>query len=65
MHDLRIQTIKVTQQTAVGALNIVDTARQILAKNGPMGFYQGVVPYLTADGIRYSPTNQKYPRMSS
>jgi hypothetical protein len=46
-----IDTIKVMQQTQVGASNMLQAAKVILAKKGPLGFYQGVVPYLTADGI--------------
>lgn len=45
-----IDTIKVMQQ-AGGGLTIIETAKAILAKSGPLGFYQGVVPYITADGL--------------
>jgi hypothetical protein len=30
---------------------MLQAAKAIIAKNGPMGFYQGVIPYLTADGL--------------
>lgn len=46
-----IDTIKVMQQTAVGAGNFLDVAKQIIVKSGPLGFYSGVVPYVVADGL--------------
>jgi hypothetical protein len=49
MHPL--DTIKVMQQSG-GGLNLINTAKQILEKSGPLGFYQGVIPYITADGLR-------------
>ena len=39
------------------AVDIVTTARNIFAKGGVLGFYPGVLPYMTADGLRYSPTS--------
>ena len=30
---------------------MIQVAKELLTKKGPLGFYQGVVPYLTADGI--------------
>ena len=43
---------QVTQQAATLAVDIVTTARNIFAKGGVLGFYPGVLPYMTADGIR-------------
>lgn len=48
MHPL--DTIKVLQQTG-GGLNLIDTAKQIIKTHGFVGLYQGVVPYVSADGI--------------
>jgi hypothetical protein len=45
-----LDTIKVMQQSG-GGLNLFDTARQILQKSGPLGLYQGIVPYITAEGL--------------
>ena len=50
MHPL--DTIKVMQQ-AGGGLGLIETAKFIINKSGPMGLYQGVVPYITADGLRF------------
>ena len=49
MHPL--DTIKVFQQNG-GGLNLIDTAKQIIKTYGIGGLYQGVVPYVTADGVR-------------
>lgn len=49
MHPL--DTIKVFQQNG-GGLNLIDTAKQIIKTYGIGGLYQGVVPYVSADGIR-------------
>ena len=49
MHPL--DTIKVFQQNG-GGLNLIDTAKKIIKTYGIGGLYQGVVPYVTADGIR-------------
>jgi len=46
-----IDTIKVTQQSAKVAVGIVQTAKDIFTKGGLVGFYPGVVPYCTADGL--------------
>lgn len=46
-----IDTIKVTQQSAKVAVDIVQTAKGIFAKGGILGFYSGVIPYCTADGL--------------
>jgi solute carrier family 25 S-adenosylmethionine transporter 26 len=45
-----IDTIKVTQQTAVAAISFFTAVKQVFATSGLMGFYQGVVPYLICDG---------------
>ena len=49
MHPL--DTIKVFQQNG-GGLNLIDTAKQIIKTYGIGGLYQGVVPDVTADGVR-------------
>jgi len=46
-----IDTIKVTQQTSKAALSMLATARQIFATSGIKGFYPGILPYCTADGL--------------
>ena len=46
-----IDTIKVTQQGAKAASGIFKTARTIFADGGILGFYPGVIPYCTADGL--------------
>ena len=46
-----VDTIKVTQQGAQVAVGVVQTAKAIFAKGGVLGFYPGVVPYCTADGL--------------
>lgn len=46
-----IDTIKVTQQGATAAVGIIQTAKNIFAKGGIVGFYPGVIPYCTADGL--------------
>jgi len=46
-----VDTIKVTQQAATLAVDIITTAKNIFAKGGVMGFYPGVLPYMTADGL--------------
>mmetsp|Transcript_10984 Transcript_10984/g.17905 ORF Transcript_10984/g.17905 Transcript_10984/m.17905 type:complete len:355 (+) Transcript_10984:72-1136(+) len=45
-----IDTIKVTQQTAVATLGFFAAIKQIFTTSGPLGFYQGIVPYLIGDG---------------
>ena len=45
-----IDTIKVTQQAAGTALSFFGAVKQIFTSQGPLGFYQGVVPYLVGDG---------------
>ena len=46
-----VDTIKVTQQAATLAVDIITTAKNIFSKGGVMGFYPGVLPYMTADGL--------------
>ena len=46
-----IDTIKVTQQGAGVAVGVFQTAKNIFTKGGLMGFYPGVIPYCTADGL--------------
>lgn len=46
-----VDTIKVTQQGAAVASGILKTAQTIFAKGGVLGFYPGVIPYCTADGL--------------
>ena len=46
-----IDTIKVTQQGATVAVSVIQTAKNIFAKGGILGFYPGVIPYCTADGL--------------
>ena len=46
-----VDTIKVTQQAATLAVDIFTTAKNIFSKGGVMGFYPGVLPYMTADGL--------------
>ena len=33
------------------ALGFLSTAKSIFVSKGPLGFYQGVVPYLIGDGL--------------
>lgn len=46
-----IDTIKILQQSSDKALGFILTAKSILVSKGPLGFYQGVVPYLIGDGL--------------
>jgi len=46
-----VDTIKVTQQAATHATSIIEVAKTIWSKNGVAGFYPGVIPYMTADGL--------------
>ena len=46
-----IHLILIGQQTAEVAKGLFATAAEIIASKGPMGLYQGVVPYLVADGL--------------
>lgn len=46
-----VDTIKVTQQGAAVASGIFKTAQAIFSKGGVLGFYPGVIPYCTADGL--------------
>ncbi len=46
-----VDTIKITQQTATVAVNLFQTAKNILITKGILGFYPGVIPYLIGDGI--------------
>jgi hypothetical protein len=36
---------------AVQGMSIIKACKKILASQGPMGFYAGVVPYVTMDGL--------------
>jgi solute carrier family 25 S-adenosylmethionine transporter 26 len=46
-----IDTIKIVQQSAVVAQGFFESAKFILKTSGAGGFYQGVGPYLMADGM--------------
>ncbi|GAB5029597.1 s-adenosylmethionine carrier 1 [Nannochloropsis oceanica] len=46
-----IDTIKTVQQAAPAGLSIVKACGKILKDMGPIGFYAGVVPYVTMDGL--------------
>lgn len=46
-----IDTIKVTQQAATQVTSIMVVAKTIWAKSRIAGFYPGVIPYMTADGL--------------
>ena len=46
-----VDTIKIHQQTATAASNLLMTAKSIFLAKGIMGFYPGVLPYLIGDGI--------------
>lgn len=46
-----VDTIKVMQQASTSTITLFEAAKKILSQNGPTGFYQGVVPYLAADGL--------------
>lgn len=35
----------------VQGMSIIKACKKILASQGPMGFYAGVVPYVTMDGL--------------
>jgi len=48
-----LDTIKIMPQTSVEALSIIQTVRKIISTSGLRGFYPGVLPYMTADGLRY------------
>ncbi|KAJ1435060.1 mitochondrial carrier domain-containing protein [Ochromonadaceae sp. CCMP2298] len=45
-----IDTIKVTQQTAVAAISFLAAIKQVFSTSGLTGFYSGIVPYLISDG---------------
>jgi hypothetical protein len=47
-----IDTIKVMQQSSPQVIGMIAAAKTIFASNGMLGFYQGVVPYVVADGFR-------------
>eukprot|EP01038_Epipyxis_sp_PR26KG_P012194 gene12194-16337_t len=46
-----IDTIKITQQASATAIGFLKASKQIFLKQGILGFYQGVGPYLIADGL--------------
>jgi len=45
-----IDTIKVTQQAAATTLSFIAAMKRIFLTKGPLGFYQGIVPYVLGDG---------------
>lgn len=46
-----VDTIKVLQQTSTTAKSMFMVAKELFASKGMSGFYSGVVPYMTADGL--------------
>eukprot|EP01041_Mallomonas_annulata_P002086 gene2086-4076_t len=46
-----VDTIKITQQASTVGISVMEASKRIMAQGGPAAFYQGVVPYLVADGI--------------
>lgn len=46
-----IDTIKTVQQALPAGVSVAGACRKILKDGGPMGFYKGVVPYVTMDGL--------------
>ena len=47
-----VDTIKVTQQLAgINAKGFFATAMNIFKSRGPVGFYPGILPYVTGDGL--------------
>lgn len=46
-----VDTVKITQQAAATTITALEAIKQIIARGGPLAFYQGVVPYLVADGL--------------
>lgn len=46
-----VDTLKIIQQAADTTVGAVEAIKLIMARGGPLAFYQGVAPYLVADGI--------------